>query len=100
MFAYINDGISRCCEVKLIEKSKKMIKFGKILRFFKKKFADSLRLGRLALYMAKPNKNNAFKGLTLGYEVLQKCSNFFQYEFGFDFEPEIGLEEGSIPTYQ
>ena len=49
--------------------------------------------------MPKPDKNDAFKGLILGHEVLQKCSNFFQSDFGLDFEPKIGLGEGSIPTY-
>ena len=49
--------------------------------------------------MPKPDKNNAFKGLILGHKVLQKSSNFFQSDFRLDFEPEIELEEGSIPTH-
>ena len=49
--------------------------------------------------MPKPDKNHALNGLILGHEVLQKYSNFFQSDFGLDFEPKIGLEEGSIPTH-
>ena len=37
MFMCINNGVSKCCEVKLIAKLKKTIKFGKIKQFLKKK---------------------------------------------------------------
>ena len=74
-----------------------MIYFGK--NFDKKKFADSLWQGSLALYMPKPYKNNASNGLILGHEVLQKCSIFFQVDFGHGLDLKIELKEGLIPTY-
>ena len=49
--------------------------------------------------MPKPDVNDAFKHIILGHKVLQKCSKFFPIRFNLDFEPKIGLEEGSIPTY-
>ena len=73
-----------------------MVKFSD---FLKTMFAKSQRHGRLALYMPKPDKNDALNGLILGQEVLQKCSNFLLSDFGLNFEPEIGLEEGSISIY-
>ena len=45
-----------CCEENLDPKSQKVT-------FEKNKFADSLWLGNLALYMPKPDKNNASNGL-------------------------------------
>ena len=67
--------------------------------FGKKKFADSLWHGSLALYMPKPDKNDASNGLILGHEVLQNCSNFFQEDFELGLDPKIELEEGSILRY-
>ena len=51
--------------------------------------------------MPKHDKNDSFKGLILGHKVLQK--QFFPSQISglisSIFEPEIELEEGSIPTY-
>ena len=60
--------MSGCLHVSVMEfpdvdKKKAKLKFGKIWRFFKKKFADLLRLGRLALYMPKPDKTLHFNAL-------------------------------------
>ena len=51
------------------------------------------------LYMPKPDKNDASNGLSLGHEVLQQYSIFFQVDFGHGLDSKIELEEGSIPTY-
>ena len=51
--------------------------FGKISRFLKKKkFADSLWHGSLALYMPKPDKNDASNGL-----IIAKVQQFFPGRF-------------------
>ena len=63
--------------------------------FLKKKFAESLWHGSLALYMLKPDKNDVSNGLILGHEVLRKCSNFFQEDFKLGLDPKIALELGS-----
>ena len=47
--------------------------------------------------MPKPDKNDASNGLILGHEVLQKCSNFFQVDFGHGLDLKIEMEEGSFP---
>ena len=49
--------------------------------------------------MLKPDKNNASNGLTLGHEVLQKCSNFFQVDFGHGSDSKIELVEGLIARF-
>ena len=58
-----------------------------------------LRLGRLALYMPKPDKNDAFKRPYFRSRSVAKVQQFFQSDFGLDVEPEIELEEDLIPTY-
>ena len=63
---------------KLNPKSKKTIRFRD---FWEKKFADSL-----ALYMPKPDKNDAFKHLN---GMLQKCSNFFQSDFAVIYDLKL-----------
>ena len=60
-------------------------------------FADSLRLGRVALYMPKHDKNDAFKGLILGHEVLQKCNNFFQSDLGLISNQQLGWKKVPSP---
>ena len=65
----------------------------------KKGFANSLWHGSLVLYMHKADKNHASNGLILGHEVLQKCSNFFQVDFGHGLDSKIELEEVLIPAY-
>ena len=94
MFKYINDGIYRCCEENSYPKPKKTVKFSD---FWKKKFADSLWLGRLALFMPKPDKNYAFKRLILGHKVLQKCSNFFQSDSSLISNPKLGWKKVRSP---
>ena len=86
------------CAEKSDPNSNKTVNFGKIQRFFKEKFADSLWHGSLPIIMPKPDKNDASKGLILGHKVLQKCSNFFQVHFGLGLDPKIKLEECLIPT--
>ena len=49
--------------------------------------------------MPKPDKNDASNGLILGHEVLQKCTNFFQVDFGHGLDSKTELEEGLILTY-
>ena len=49
--------------------------------------------------MPKPDKNDASNCLTLGKEMMQKCSIFFQVDFGYGLDSKIELEEGLIPTY-
>ena len=51
-------------------------------------FAESQWHGSLALYMPKPDKNDASNGLILGYEVLRKGSNFFQKDFKLGLDPK------------
>ena len=64
MFKRMNDEIYRCCEENSYQKPKKTVKSSD---FLKTKFANSLWLGRLALFMPKPDKNDAFKRLILGH---------------------------------
>ena len=49
--------------------------------------------------MLKPDKYNASNGLTLGHEVLQKCSNFFLVDFGHGSDSKIELVEGLIARF-
>ena len=92
MFTCINKGISWCVWRKLNPKLKKVAKLAIFER--KKKLPILCSIGSLALYMPKPDKNDAFKGLILGHKVLQKCSNFFQSNFGVGrrFDPHISLD--------
>ena len=58
--------------------------------FWKQKFANLLWL---VLDMPKPDKNDAFIGLILGHEVLQKCSNFFLQTLGLILNPKFGWKK-------
>ena len=83
----ISNGISRCVVKKNLTQNRRKQSFA--VKFSdKKKFADSLWHGSLALSMPKPNKKNASDGFILGHEVLQKCSNFFSGRFRTWIGPE------------
>ena len=68
------------------------------MHFERRKLANLLWHGSLALYLPKPDKKDASNGLILGHKVLQKCSNFFQVDFRHGSDSKIELEEGSIST--
>ena len=47
--------------------------------------------------MSKPDKNDAFKCLILGHEVLQKCNNFFQSNSSLISNPKLGWKKVRSP---
>ena len=51
--------------------------------------------------MPKPDKNDVSNGFILRHKVLQKCSNFFQVDFGhgLDWKIELEVELSSISRY-
>ena len=83
-----------CCEENLDPNCRKGPISVKFSDFLKKKFANLLWHGSLALIMPKPDKNDASNGLILGHD-----SNFFLVDFGHGLDSKIELEEGSISTY-
>ena len=97
----ISNGISWCVVKKIWTWTRRKQPISVNLAIFekKKKSADSLRHGSLALNRPKPDKNYASNSLILGHEVLQKGDNFLQVHFGHGLDSKIELEGGLIPTY-
>ena len=85
MFTCINN-VSWCCQK---NRTQNLRKPSDLAIFENKKLADSQRLGRLVLYMPKPDKNNAFK--------CQKCSNFFHSDCGMISDLRLGWKKVRSP---
>ena len=78
-----------------LEKKKK--RFVKLSEFFKKSLPIRFGLGGLRYTCPKPDKNDAFKGLIFGHEVLQKFSNLFQVRFCQFSNPKLSFKMVRFP---